>query len=245
MTGLMSQVTCSLCNIKTDELQWNKHIISTDHLNRCKNIKHKIAIKFFEMIFSACLKKSKIYNLENEKTHNFWQLYFSTKLPKEKFNIIYSDSINNSALETNLSSDFRDFIQNVAPDIGEEYFDTMDKIMFCKICSIEINKSLLYDHINSKEHKDIENYFIMKCMTRCEVCNKEIKNDEWREHIASDKHLEIEQKHYCKLCDMKTNPRFESSNQFHKKFFDMGYGSGHVNSPIHIENQKRSGFYVN
>ena len=29
--------------------------------------------------------------------------------------------------------------------------------MFCKICSIEINKSLLYDHIDSKEHKDIEN----------------------------------------------------------------------------------------
>ena len=82
MTTIMDQVTCSLCDIKTDELQRNNHLNSTDHLNRCKNIKDKIAIKFFEMIFSACLKKSKIYNLENEKTLNFWQLYFSTKLPK-------------------------------------------------------------------------------------------------------------------------------------------------------------------
>ena len=175
MTTFMNQVTCSLCNIKTDELQWKNHLISTDHLNHCKKIKDKIAIKFLETIFNACLKQSKIYDLENEKTHNFWQLYCSTKLPKEKFNIICSDSLDNSALETNLSSDFRDFIQNVAPDIGEDYFDTMDKIMFCKICSIEINEALLYDHINSKEHKDIEEYFIMKCVTHCEVCNKEIK----------------------------------------------------------------------
>ena len=150
--------------------------------------------------------------------------------------------LDNSALEAKFSSDFRDFIQNVAPDIGEEFFDTMDKIMFCKICSIEINKSLLYDRINSKEHKDIENYFLMKCMTRCEVCNKEIKNDERREHKASDKQLEIERKHYCKLCNMKTDPRFESPKQFHKKFFNMGCGSGHGHSPIHIENEKRSGF---
>ena len=72
----------------------------------------------------------------------------------------------------------------------------MDKIVFCKICSIEINKSLLYDHINSKEHRDVENYFIMKCMTFCGVCNKEIKNDEWREHIISVKHPKIDNKSY-------------------------------------------------
>ena len=36
----------------------------------------------------------------------------------------------------------------------------MDKIMVCKICSVEINKSLLYDHNISKEHKDIEKYFL-------------------------------------------------------------------------------------
>ena len=157
MTTILNQVICSLCDIKTDELQWNNHLISSDPLTRCKIVKDKIAKKFFEKVFSACLVKSKMYNLENEKTHNFWQLRFSTKLPKEKFNIICSDSLNNSALEANLSSDFRDFLQNVAPAIEEEYFDTMDKIIFCKICGIEINKSLLYDHINSKEHRDTEN----------------------------------------------------------------------------------------
>ena len=239
----MNQVTCSLCNVKTNELQWEKHLISTDHLALCKRIKDKIAIKFFEMIFNACLKKNKIYKLENGKRHNFWQLYFLTKRPKEKFDILCNDSIDNSTIETNLSSDFRDFIQNVAPDIGEEYFDTMDKIMFCKICSIEINKSHLYDHINSKEHRDIENYFIMKCVTRCEFCNKEIKNDEWREHTTSLEHLKIERKNYCKICNMKYDNRMESNNDFNKNFFDIGLGSGHLQSTIHRQNEKRLGFY--
>ena len=58
MAALTNQVTCSLCNIKTDELQWKNHLISSDHLTRCKNNKDKIAIKFFEMIFSSCLKKN-------------------------------------------------------------------------------------------------------------------------------------------------------------------------------------------
>ena len=79
----------------------------------------------------------------------------------------------------------------------------MNKIMFCKICYIEINKALLYDHINSKEHKDIENYFIMKCITYCEYCDKKIKNDEWRELIISEKHLELEEKRYCEVCHIK------------------------------------------
>ena len=38
---------------------------------------------------------------------------------------------------------------------------------------------------------------------------------------------------------MKYDPRFESSQQFHKSFFDMGCGSGHEFSPIHRENQKK------
>ena len=129
-------------------------------------------------MYDACPKKNKIYNLKSEKTHDFWQLYFSTKLPKEKFNTLCSDSIVKSELETSLSSDFQNFIQNVTPDNGETYFNLMDKKMFCKVCSIEVNKSLLFDHITSKEQKDIENYFIMKCMTYCESCDKEIKNDE-------------------------------------------------------------------
>ena len=190
------------------------------------------------MIFNACPKKSREYNLEIEKTHDFWQLYFSTKLPKEKFNIICSDSLDNSALETNLSCDFQDFIQNVAPDIGEEYFDTKDKTVFFKIYSILTNKSLLYDHIDSKEHREFENCFIKKCMTFCEVCNKEIKIDEWREHIISEKHLKIDNKNYCKLCNMKSDPKLQTSNNFNKSFFNMGCGSGQFYSPIHIEKQK-------
>ena len=125
------------------------------------------------MIFNACPKKNKIQNLKIEKSHDFWQVYFSTKLPNEKFNILCSDLINNSELEDSLSSDFQNFIHNVTPDIGETYFNLMDKIMFRKICSIEVNKSLLYDHLNSKEHKDNEMYFIIKCMTYCESCDKE------------------------------------------------------------------------
>ena len=70
----------------------------------------------------------------------------------------------------------------------------MKGITFCKICSIEINKSLLYEHINSKEHKDIADYFIRKCMTYCDLCCKEIRNDEWREDTISEKHLEFEEK---------------------------------------------------
>ena len=48
------------------------------------------------MIFNVCPKKIKIYNLKIEKTHDFWQLHFSTKLPKEKFSTLCSDSIDNS-----------------------------------------------------------------------------------------------------------------------------------------------------
>ena len=67
----------------------------------------------------------------------------------------------------------------------------MDKIMFCKVCSIEISKSFLYDQNISKEHKDIEFYFFKKCMTYCESCDEEMNKDEWREHGISEKHLEF------------------------------------------------------
>ena len=83
MTTILNQVTCSLCNMKIDEIKRKEHLVSTNHLNLCKNNKDKIAIKFFEMIFNACAKKNRIYNLKNEKSHDFWQLHFSTKLPKE------------------------------------------------------------------------------------------------------------------------------------------------------------------
>ena len=118
-----------------------------------------------------------------QKKLNFWQIIFAKKLTKEKFDVSCSDSINNSEMQNSFTSDLLYFIQNSTHDIGETYFRSLDKIMFCKICSIEINKSLLYDHINSKEQKNVEDYFIRKCMTYCEKCNSEIKNDEWREQI--------------------------------------------------------------
>ena len=72
----------------------------------------------------------------------------------------------------------------------------MDKIMFCKSCSVELNKAFVYNHFNSEEHKDIENFFILKCTTYCDYCDRKIKNDELREHITSGKHLELEEKKY-------------------------------------------------
>ena len=162
-------------------MKWKEHLVSTNLLELCKNNRDKIAIKFLEMILNACPKKNETYKLKIEKSHDFWQLYFSTKLQKEKFNMICSDLIDNSEIENSLSSVFQNFIQKVTSDIGKTYFNLMDKIMFCKICSIEVNKALLYDHNNSEEHKDFENYFIMKFMTYCDLCDTEIENDEWRE----------------------------------------------------------------
>ena len=86
---------------------------------------------------------------------------------------LYSDLIDNSELKGSLSYVFQNFIQNVTPDIGQTYLNLIDKIMFCKNCSIEVNKALLYDHINSEEHKNFENYFIKKCMRYCDLCDRE------------------------------------------------------------------------
>ena len=73
---------------------------------------------------------------------------------------------------------------------------------------------MLYEHINSKEHKEIEDYFIRKCMTYCGLCCKEIRNDEWREHTISEKHLEFEEKNYCVYCNMKydTHSKYKSGS---------------------------------
>jgi len=114
--------------------------------------------------------------------------------------ILCRDSINNSESEDILTSDLLNFIQNSTHDIGETYYKSLDKITFCKNCSIEINKSLPCDHINSKEHRDIEDYFIIKCMTYCELCKKEIKNDALGEHILSEELLEGAGKLYCNPC---------------------------------------------
>ena len=155
------------------------------------------------MIFAASPEKKKIFNLKNEKALDFWRLYFSTNLPKEKIDILCNDSIDKLEIEDNLKSDFNDFTLKVVPIIGKNYLPSMKDKTFCEICSIEVNIALLYKHINSKEHKEIENYLIKKGMTYCKVCKKEIRNDEWREHLISKNHLEIEEKEYCKVCKEK------------------------------------------
>ena len=239
MTALMCQVTCALCNIKIDETKWHEHLISTKHLQNCKNVDSIIAINFFKMIFEAKPEKKKIFNLKNERTHDFWRLYFSTKLAKEKFDTLCNNSIDKTEIEKNLETDFNDFVSKVTPVIGKNYFGSMKDLTFCKICSIEINKSLLYEHINSKEHKDIENYLIVKCMTYCEVCKKEIKNDEWREHIISEKHLELEEKNYCGLCKMKYD------RVYNNKRDSSDSGLYHLSRELHKQNEKRLEFHAN
>ena len=114
--------------------------------------------------------------------------------------------------------------------------------MLCKVCSIEINKSLLYDHINSKAHKDIEKYFIMKCMTYCESCDKEIKNDEWREHVTSEKHLEFKDKYYCDLCKKKYPIEEGYSGNYHDR--SAAAKRNHTYNSTHKQNQERLGFQV-
>ena len=85
MTSILNQVTCSLCNMKIDELKWKEHLVSTNHLQLCKENKNKIAIKFFEMIFIACPRKNKKYKLKIEKTHDFWQFFFQQNYQKKSF----------------------------------------------------------------------------------------------------------------------------------------------------------------
>ena len=251
MTTLMSQVTCTLCNVKIDETEWKNHIISTKHLQNCKNVDDKIAIKFFEMIFEVRPEKERIFNLKNEKTLDFWQLYFSTKLPKEKFDTLCNNSINKLEIEKNLTTDFNDFISKVSPIIGQNYFGSMKDITYCKFCSIEINKSLLYEHINSKKHKEIEDYFIRKCMTYCDLCCKEIRNDEWREHTISEKHLEFEEKKYCGICNMKydTHSKYKSgiydNNQRAHDRNKNHIDNNHLISEFHTKNVERFNFYAN
>ena len=114
----------------------------------------------------------------------------------------------------------------------------MDKIMFCKICRIEINKAFLYDHNNSKEHKDIENYFNMKCMTYCEHCDTEIKKDEWREHTISENHLDLIYRENCKICNIKYYTSIDCMDDgiLYEK------GSQHQNGDLHRQNQERLKF---
>ena len=99
MTTLMNQVKIALYNMKTGESKRNEHLVSINQSEFCKYVNDKIAIKFSEIISNACPEKSKIKNIKSEKTHDFWQLHFSTKLPKGKSDKLCSDSNKNSELE--------------------------------------------------------------------------------------------------------------------------------------------------
>ena len=99
MTALMCQVTCAFCNIKIDQTKWHEHLASSKHREICQSYDHIIPIKFFEMIFEARPEKKKIFNLKNEKSHNFWRPYFLTKLPKEKFDMLCNVSIDKTEIE--------------------------------------------------------------------------------------------------------------------------------------------------
>ena len=59
------------------------HLVSTNHLELCKNEKDKIAINFFEMIFSAYSNKSETSNLEKKDTQ-FLAVQFCNKATKRK-----------------------------------------------------------------------------------------------------------------------------------------------------------------
>ena len=126
----------------------------------------------------------------------------------------------------------------------------MKAITFCKICSIEIKKSLLYEHINSKEHKEIENYFIRKCMTYCELCCKEIRNDEWRGQVISEKLLQFEEKNYCGICNLKYDNRskYNSSSYDNERAhnrYKNNIGNNHLDSELQKKIVERFDFYAN
>ena len=85
--------------MKNAETKWKDHLTSENHLECCTNVDNSIALKFFKMIFEAGPEKKKIYNIKKEKTRGFWRLYFLTKLPKEKFDIMCNDSIDRLEFE--------------------------------------------------------------------------------------------------------------------------------------------------
>ena len=163
-------------------------------------------------------------------------------MAKEKFGILCGDSIDESEPKYSLSNDFHNFILKFSINIRKKYSGSMKEIRLCKIGSVELNKALLYEHISSKEHRDFEIYFIMKCMTYCENFDVEIKNDEWREHIISEKHLALEEKRYCEVCHIKYD--MHQNSQYHNsKRNDSDRGRYHECSGLLRENKERLEFY--
>ena len=91
----MSQVTCSLCNEKFEELKWIDHQVSTNHSQLRKNDKDKNAKKFLKTILNTFFNKNKIYDIKIKKILYFCQSKIAKKPPKERFDMLCSDSISN------------------------------------------------------------------------------------------------------------------------------------------------------
>ena len=130
MSTIKSQVTCSLCNLKIDEIKWQSHIASTNPLQKYRVLQYELTTKFFKTIFDIRPELQEIYNLESEKTHDFWQLYISPKVPKEKFGTICGGSFDKLETENSLSNNFNNFISEITPFIGKNYFSSMKNIKF-------------------------------------------------------------------------------------------------------------------
>ena len=95
--------------------------------------------------------------MQNEKkTHDFWQPYFSPKVPKEKFDTLCNDSIDKSEIEKSFSNDCDDFMSGITHFIGKNCLNSVKNITFCRNCKIEINKVLFYEHNIFKEHEETE-----------------------------------------------------------------------------------------
>ena len=102
-----------------------------------------------------------------------------------------------------LSNDFNDFVSVITPFFGTDYFNSVNIITFCKICSVEIKKVLLYEHNNYKEHTEIQDFLIVIGMTHCEHCSKEKRIHEWREQIILEEHLGFENINCSEVCKKK------------------------------------------
>ena len=86
MTTMMNQVTCSLCKIEVDDSEWTEYINSTNHLQNSKSYKDEVAVIFLFYFYHITYQsRSELDDLKIKKTYDFWEAYFSTKVPKEKF----------------------------------------------------------------------------------------------------------------------------------------------------------------
>ena len=61
----MNQVTCSLCNIKIDEIKRKEHLVSTNHLKHCSNVPDNICNKVFQNVFLTHVLKMIFNCLKN------------------------------------------------------------------------------------------------------------------------------------------------------------------------------------